>query len=62
MTNGFFSAFACAILIPVAALAQQASGASTQNAAAHPDLSGLWSYAIDRAPSALKKEDRKSVV
>jgi len=57
MANVFFSAFACAILIPVVALAQQTSGASGQRApAAHPDLSGVWSYAIDRAPAALKKE------
>ena len=57
MANVFFSAFACAILIPVVALAQQTSGASGQSAsAAHPNLSGVWSYAIDRAPAALKKE------
>jgi hypothetical protein len=42
-------------LIPVVALAQQ-PGAQAKRAAAHPDLSGVWSYAIDRAPSALKKE------
>ena len=57
MAKRFFSVFACAILIPGAALAQQASGASGRGAAAaHPDLSGVWSYAIDRAPAALKKE------
>ena len=57
MANVIFSAFACAILIPAAALAQGTSGASgSSGAAAHPDLSGVWSYAIDRAPAALKKE------
>jgi hypothetical protein len=39
------------------ALAQQTSGAPGKVAPAHhPDLSGVWSYAIDRAPTALKKE------
>ncbi len=38
---------ACVVLIQAAVLAQQAR---------HPDLSGVWSYAIDRAPAALKKE------
>jgi hypothetical protein len=57
MANVFFSVFACAILIPGVALAQQTTGASGQGAAAaQPDLSGVWSFAIDRAPSALKKE------
>lgn len=40
------SGFAWMILIPGIALAQQS----------HPDLSGVWSYAIDRAPASLKKE------
>ena len=57
MANVFFSVFACAILIPGAAFAQQTGGAPGRGAAApHPDLSGVWSYAIDRAPAALKKE------
>jgi hypothetical protein len=57
MANIFFSVVACGILIPGVALAQQTSGASGKGAsAAHPDLSGVWSYAIDRAPAALKKE------
>ena len=29
---------------------------TAQTQQAHPDLSGVWSYAIDRAPAALKKE------
>ena len=45
------------MLIPGVALAQQASSTSGKSAAApHPDLSGVWSYAIDRAPAPLKKE------
>jgi len=57
MANVFFSVFACAILIPGVALAQQTSAASGKGTAAgHPDLSGVWSYAIDRAPAALKME------
>jgi len=57
MANLFLSVFACAILIPGVALAQQTGGAPGKAAAAaHPDLSGVWSYAIDRAPAALKKE------
>ena len=57
MTHGFLRLFACAILIPGVALAQQASGTTARRAAAtHPDLSGVWTYAIDRAPAALKKD------
>jgi len=57
MANGFFRVVACAILIPGVALAQQTGSASSSGASsAHPDLSGVWSYAIDRAPAALKKE------
>jgi len=55
MARVFFRVFAGAILIPAAALAQGGAGAG-RAAAAHPDLSGVWSYAIDRAPAALKKE------
>jgi hypothetical protein len=43
--------FGCMILIQGFALAQKN----------HPDLSGIWSYAIDRAPAALKKEANGSV-
>jgi hypothetical protein len=57
MTYRVLRLFAWAVLIPAVALAQQASGtAGRRAAAAHPDLSGIWSYAIDRAPAALKKE------
>ena len=44
MRKVLFGVFSCAILFHGIAHAQ------------HPDLSGVWSYAIDRAPSALKKE------
>ena len=44
---------ACAFLIQGVVTAQQAR---------HPDLSGVWSYAIDRAPAALKKEVNGQVV
>ena len=43
----FLAIVACACLVQAAVVAQQAR---------HPDLSGVWSYAIDRAPAALKKE------
>jgi len=42
-----FAIVACACLVQGVVVAQQAR---------HPDLSGVWSYAIDRAPAALKKE------
>ena len=47
MTNRILALVACAVLVQGIVSAQQAR---------HPDLSGVWSYAIDRAPSALKKE------
>ncbi|MBI4886307.1 MAG: hypothetical protein HY824_04390 [Acidobacteria bacterium] len=46
MLKRYVSGLALAVVIPGLAWAQQA----------HPDLSGVWSYAIDRAPAALKKE------
>src|SRR5262245_11619538 len=45
MLTRLLAGLACAILIECVVLAQQ-----------EPDLSGVWSYAIDRAPAALKKE------
>src|ERR1051326_3130989 len=45
MRKILFGVFGCAILINGVALAQR-----------HPDLSGIWTYAIDRAPAALRKE------
>jgi hypothetical protein len=57
MTHTSVRVLGFAILIPVVALAQLRGNAqATRGATAHPDLSGVWSYAIDRAPAALKKE------
>jgi hypothetical protein len=47
MKNTLLGLVVSAALIQGVAFAQQAR---------HPDLSGVWSYAIDRAPAALKKE------
>jgi hypothetical protein len=47
MTNRILALVACTLLVEGVVAAQQAR---------HPDLSGVWSYAIDRAPAALKKE------
>lgn len=46
MAKVFLGVFACAILIPGIASGQQA----------HPDLSGVWTYAIDRSPAVLRKD------
>lgn len=45
-----------AILIPAPGSAQQGRSGVGTYASPRPDLSGVWTYAIDRAPSALKKE------
>jgi len=55
MVKLFLNFFTCAIFGTGMVLAQQTGGASGK-VVPHPDLSGVWSYAIDRAPSALKKE------
>jgi len=47
MTRTVLAVAVSAFLVQGAVVAQQAR---------HPDLSGVWSYAIDRAPAALKKE------
>ena len=47
MKSTIFGLVVSAFLVEGAMFAQQAR---------HPDLSGVWSYAIDRAPAALKKE------
>src|SRR5262249_17524027 len=49
MRKTFLSLLTCATLFPGLAQAQQTRSA-------HPDLSGVWTYAIDRAPAVLKKE------
>ena len=57
MAKVLLSVLVCTILISGVALAQQTGSAPAKRAPqTHPDLSGVWSYAIDRAPSALKKE------
>jgi hypothetical protein len=50
MRKSMFGVFVCVIFVQSLALGQK-RGVQT-----HPDLSGVWSYAIDRAPAALKKE------
>src|SRR5215217_8814567 len=47
MSNRILALIACAVLVQGVISAQQAG---------RPDLGGVWSYAIDRAPAALKKE------
>jgi hypothetical protein len=51
MNNILFRIMTGAVLVPLVAFAQQKGAA-----AKHPDLSGVWTYAIDLAPAALKKE------
>ena len=56
MTN-FFRILTAAMLLPALACAQQSGAAQAKLApGGHPDLSGVWTYAIDLAPVALKKE------
>jgi hypothetical protein len=50
MRKIIYGVFGFVILIQGIALAQN-----------HPDLSGVWSYAIDRAPAALQKEANGNV-
>src|SRR5436190_11002688 len=52
MSKLFFRMIVPAVLIPLVAIGQQKSSVQTK----HPDLSGVWTYAIDLAPAALKKE------
>jgi len=49
-------------LLAVLASAVVAQGLVLAQQARHPDLTGVWSYAIDRAPAALKKEVNGQVV
>jgi len=53
MVNRMLALIAFAVLVQGIVFAQQPR---------HPDLSGVWSYAIDRAPAALKKEKNGQVV
>src|SRR5215831_18205509 len=57
MRKILFGLFGCGILFSGIAQAQQTGNASSKRTVApHPDLSGVWTYAIDRAPAALKTE------
>jgi len=49
-----FCAISVAAMLPVFAVADAPK-------AAHPDLSGVWSYAIDLPPGAIKKQVNGSV-
>jgi hypothetical protein len=65
MTQRFF--FLITLLLLAAALvsAQPGSSASAKTprlADGHPDLNGIWSYAIDLPPTALKKEVNGKVI
>jgi hypothetical protein len=53
MRTVLFSIFGCAILLQGMALAQQGGGVSAKRAlGTRPDLSGVWTSAIDRDPAA----------
>jgi hypothetical protein len=54
MRSLLFSGVVCAILMAGVVVAQQTGGVAQRGAGTHPDLSGVWSYAIDRAPADLK--------
>jgi hypothetical protein len=67
MTRQIASIFAASALVASFAVAQQkavpAPQATKRMADGHPDLSGLWTYAIDLAPVTLKKTvDGKTTV
>jgi len=55
MTSISFRILVAAVLIPIVGCAQQTGEAQESRApGAHPDLSGVWTYAIDMAPATLK--------
>ena len=62
MMSVFFRTLAVAALIPLVGVAQQGGGQQKRDAAGHPDLSGVWTYAIDLAPVTLKKTDPSGAV
>ena len=55
MKNSFLCAISVAAILPVFAVAETPK-------AAHPDLSGIWAYAIDLPPAAIKKQVNGSAV
>src|SRR5579864_2922177 len=65
MTHRSFWVLAAAVLLTVVASAENSSIAATnevrRTADGHPDLSGVWTYAIELPPVNLKKEVNGSV-
>ena len=57
MKHGFFCVIGAALMLPVLATAQPA-----RTGDGHPDLSGIWAFAIDLPPVGLKKEINGKVV
>jgi hypothetical protein len=62
MKSVFFRTIAMAVLIPLVGVAQQSSRQQKRDNAGHPDLSGVWTYAIDLAPVTLKKTESGGAV
>lgn len=57
MRNMLIGISGCLVLFHGLSLAQATRTVpAARSAQTHPDLSGVWSYAIDRAPLSLKKE------
>jgi len=62
MRKVLFCLFGFTIVAHGIAIGQQAGNTTAKRAgASHPDLSGVWTYAIDRAPASLKTEVNGSV-
>jgi hypothetical protein len=55
MRYSFVGAISVAVLLPLLV------GAAVPAKVSHPDLSGIWSYAIDLPPGAIKKEVKGAV-
>src|SRR5437588_4074162 len=66
MTKRFFYLIMPALLMAALAAAQQGGSAAAAKvsrlADGHPDLSGIWSYAIELPPTALKKQVNGKVI
>jgi hypothetical protein len=64
MKINFLCAVIAAALLPIAGSAQttaKVANSVKRTAEGHPDLSGVWQFAIDLPPGALKKEANGSV-